>query len=255
MCAGCVGALRDGLRGIAVLAALCGLASLLFGLHSLLPLGSTAFDPTVSWFALLLCTTGLVLVLLGGTAGLGFAGPIHCFTGASLALLPLSTLVVWAYAAHSKQLRWLADRDQSYALTAILDWVEGHLQLAAGLAGLWLLLQAAAVLLGALYACVPASAGRRRRHPWDRYWSGEDDGREPLLPRSRGEPGPSGGSAGGCGGSPRGTGYHTPPSRYQASSREGFLASPYQSPMRSVPASGPLVTGFPAPPPVTVTVS
>lgn len=234
MCAGCAGALRDSLRGIAVLAALGGLAALLLGLHSLLPLGSTAFDPSVSWFALLLFSAGLILVLLGGTAGLGFAGPIHCvstpqfglhqrwsglgnfmsgtrargterpvclepvrstmrylppslvlspkgfclsrathrpspslppqFTGASLALLPLSTLLVWAYVAHSKQLRWLADRDQTFALTAILDWVGAHLHLAAGLAGFCLLLQAAAVLLGALYACAPA--GRRHRHPW-----------------------------------------------------------------------------------------
>lgn len=74
--------------------------------------------------------------------------------------------MVWAYAAHAKQLRWLADRDQSFALTSILDWVGAHLQLAAGLAGLWLLLQAAAVLLGALFACAPAGAGRRRRHHW-----------------------------------------------------------------------------------------
>lgn len=78
MCAGCAGALRDGLRGIAVLAALGGLAGLLLGLRALLPLGASALDPTVSWFALLLCSAGLVLVLLGGTAGLGFAGPIHC---------------------------------------------------------------------------------------------------------------------------------------------------------------------------------
>ncbi|KAL4423237.1 hypothetical protein ABPG77_000029 [Micractinium sp. CCAP 211/92] len=244
MCAGCAGALRDSLRGIAVLAALGGVAALLLGLHSLLPLGSTAFNPSVSWFALLLCAVGLILVLLGGTAGLGFAGPIHCFTGASLALLPLSTLLVWAYVAHGKQLRWLADRDQTFALTAILDWAGAHLHLAAGLAGFCLLLQAAAVLLGALYACAPA--GRRHRHPWDRYWSGEDDGREPLLPRSRGEPVPIGGPAGGSGGSPRGAGYHTPPSRFQ---------SPYQSPIRGVPAGGPLVTGYLPAPPVTIAAS
>lgn len=82
MCGGCASVLRDALRGIAVLAALGGLAALLLGLHALLPLGSAALDPTISWFALLLCATGLVLVLLGGTAGLGCMGPIHCVSTA-----------------------------------------------------------------------------------------------------------------------------------------------------------------------------
>lgn len=146
-------------------------------------------------------------------------------------------------------------------------------------------------------ACYVTPALRANPRCRDRYWSGEDDGREPLLPRSRGEPVPIGGPAGGSGGSPRGAGYHTPPSRFQAcQGREaGFgwqgakmcqtpagrperplpcfrsawlpahpiptqapcppLQSPYQSPIRGVPAGGPLVTGFPPAPPVTIAAS
>ena len=62
-------------------------------------------------------------------------------------------------------LRWLAARDQTYALLTILEWVDTHLHLAAGLAGFWLLLQAATVLLGCIFPCLPAT-GRRHRHPW-----------------------------------------------------------------------------------------
>lgn len=84
------------------------------------------------------------------------------YTGATLALLPLQLLVVWAYAEHPSELRRLADRDQTYTLQAILAWADAHASLAAGLAGLWLLLQAAAAVLGSVYACCPA----RQRHPW-----------------------------------------------------------------------------------------
>ncbi|EFN51667.1 expressed protein [Chlorella variabilis] len=121
-------------------------------------------------------------------------------TGATLVLLPLEGLLVWAAHAHPSQLRWLADRDQTYALSGILDWTDGHGTLAAGLAALWLVLQAAAVLLGAVYCCWPG--GRRYKHPWDRYWVEGDEGRDPLLPpRPAGEADAAGG-------------YHTPPSRF-----------------------------------------
>jgi hypothetical protein len=90
--------------------------------------------------------------------------PCLQFSGAALVLLPLESLLAWACVAHPRELEWLADRDQTYVLSAILAWVGAHCSLAAGLAGLWLLLQAAAVVLGAAYACCPA--GRRHQHPW-----------------------------------------------------------------------------------------
>ena len=70
--------------------------------------------------------------------------PCLQFSGAALVLLPLESLLAWACVAHPRELEWLADRDQTYVLSAILAWVGAHCSLAAGLAGLWLLLQAAA---------------------------------------------------------------------------------------------------------------
>ena len=62
----------------------------------------------------------------------------------------------------------------------------------------------------------------------DRYWNGEDDGREPLLPqRQRGEP------AGPQADSPHAAGYRTPPSRFH---------SPYTSPGKP-PVSYPVSAG------------
>ena len=76
-------------------------------------------------------------------------------------------------------------------------------------------------------ACLPwlssvltARLPRPRRR--DRFWQGDDESREALLPRA------GHGASGGA--SPRRDGYHTPPSRFQ---------SPYTSPAR-MPASGPL---------------
>lgn len=225
----CQGALKDALKGVSCLTALGGLACLLGGVHALLPLGATAADPSIAWFAWVMCVVGGLLLALGMAAATAswcsLTAPMHCYTGATLALLPLQVLVVWAYVEHPSELRRLADRDQTYTLQAILAWTDAHSSLAAGLAGLWLVLQAAAAVLGSAYACCPA----RQRHPWDRYWAGEDDGREPLLPqRQRNEP------AGPQSDSPQAAGYRTPPSRFQ---------SPYTSPARP-PASFPL----PAPP-------
>lgn len=214
MCCGmlecCQAAVKDALKGISVLTALGGLAALLGGLHALLPLGAAvAADPSVSWFAWVLCVAGGLMLALGIAAVAGswcrLAGPLHCvsggggggravraavpavprmlccrrrlrtcdpptraptsqFTGAALALLPLQVLLVWAYVAHPSELRRLADRDQTYALAGILDWCNAHRSLAAGLAGLWLLLQAGAAVLGSVHACCPGAP--RPRHPW-----------------------------------------------------------------------------------------
>lgn len=85
-------------------------------------------------------------------------------TGATLVLLPLELLLFWAARAHPSQLRWIADRDQTYMLTAVLDWVDAHGPLAAAAAATWLVVQAATVVLGAVHSCCP---GRRRdKHPW-----------------------------------------------------------------------------------------
>ena len=87
------------------------------------------------------------------------------FTGASLVLLPLQALLVWAYCAHPSELRYLAERDQSYLLSSILDWVDAHRSLAGGLAAIWLLLQTAAVLLGVAHGCC-AREPPHPKHPW-----------------------------------------------------------------------------------------
>lgn len=215
-CSCCHSALKESLRGICLLAAIGGLSAVLFGVHALLPLGPSASDFSVAWFGYLLAVIGGILFILG-IAATGLSAALHCFNGATLVLLPLEALLVWAYVAHPSQLRWLADRDQTYALTSILDWVDGHAHLAAGLAALWLLLQATAVLLGSIHACCPTS--RRYKHPWDRYWLGEDDLRESLLPQTRVEVGEP-------------TGYHTPPSRLQ---------TPYTSPARQPVPSTPIM--------------
>lgn len=87
------------------------------------------------------------------------------FTGAALALLPLQATLVWAYAYHTTELRWLAARDQTYLLTASLDWCDAHTAAAQLLAALWLVLQVAAVLLGCILACCPAPPSRQQ-HTW-----------------------------------------------------------------------------------------
>lgn len=235
----CQHALRDIIRGISILTALGGLGPLLYGLHCLTPLGPAAtMDLSISWFSVTLCGFGTVMVVLGMATALGacckLQAPLHLYTGATLVLLPLEALLVWAYAAHSSQLRWLAVRDQTYAATAILDWVDGNVQLAAWAAAFFLLLQAMAVLLGSVYACCP-TAPRQGKHPWDHYWEGEE-GREPLLPQGgQGQAAPPATSGSG---SPRATGYHTPPSRFQ---------SPYHSPGRPLPTTGPFATAPPLP--------
>lgn len=66
-----------------------------------------------------------------------------------------------------------------------------------------------------------------------RYWSGEEEGREALLPRiSQADP---------DGGTPRAAGYHTPPSRFQ---------SPYASPVRPLRGAAPAAAPGSAPPPL-----
>lgn len=87
------------------------------------------------------------------------------FTGASLVLQPLQALLVWAYVAHPSELRYLAERDQSYLLSSILDWVDAHRSLAGGLAAVWLTLQTAAVLLGLAHGCC-AGGPPPPKHPW-----------------------------------------------------------------------------------------
>ena len=85
-------------------------------------------------------------------------------------------LLAWAYCAHSHELHALADKDQTYMLSAILDWLDAHPDLAAALASVWLLLQAAAALLGACFACC-CPAPRDRRHPWSVcVWGGGGGG-------------------------------------------------------------------------------
>lgn len=64
----------------------------------------------------------------------------------------------------------------------------------------------------------------------DRYWSGEDDGREPLLlQRQRGEP------AGPQADSPHAAGYRTPPSRFHSP-----FTSPGKPPVSYPVSAGPL---------------
>lgn len=103
---------------------------------------------------------------------------------------------------------------------------------AAGTAG-WAMLNAG--------SCLPAgccwlthSAWDQRSHTFsplktlacrDRFWRGDEESREALLPpRSREASGAA---------SPRRDGYHTPPSRFQ---------SPYTSPIRHLPTTGPLAS-------------
>lgn len=66
------------------------------------------------------------------------------------------------------------------------------------------------------------STGRLPPPCRDRFWQGDEESREALLPRS--------GHGASAGASPRRDGYHTPPSRFQ---------SPHISPAR-LPSSGPL---------------
>ena len=47
----CQSAVKDALKGASCLTALGGLACLLGGVRALLPLGATAADPSVAWFA------------------------------------------------------------------------------------------------------------------------------------------------------------------------------------------------------------
>jgi len=86
-------------------------------------------------------------------------------TGATLVLLPLEVLLVWAYDSHPSQLHWLASRDQTYILSSILGWVDAHTEVAAGLAAIWVVLQASTVTLGSIYVCCPVTS-RKQRHPW-----------------------------------------------------------------------------------------
>ena len=85
-CYCCRSAIVDALRGICVLVALGGLSCGLLGLHALLPLGATALDVNVAWFAYVLIVTGALLLLLGLAASTGpwcrLSAPLHCVSPA-----------------------------------------------------------------------------------------------------------------------------------------------------------------------------
>lgn len=78
----CRSAVKDALKGVALLTALGGLAALLLGIHGMLPLGAAATDPSVAWFAWTLCVAGGLLLVLGATAAVGsscgLVAPAHC---------------------------------------------------------------------------------------------------------------------------------------------------------------------------------
>lgn len=206
---------RNTLRGIALLTSIGGLAACMLGA------GSVTGQLTFTWFAWLLTGGGAVLVTTSVMAATGSDLAVSFFAGATLAMLPIELLLVWACRMHPIELRWLADRDQAFILSRILDFADAHQALAAASAAAWLLLQAIAVLLGVLHLCCSPGCCRARA----KHGALEQDragGPYTLLPSSSSGPAET---------RPL-TGFHTPPSHFQ---------SPYTSPARTAPRMPPLL--------------